>query len=121
MKRWTFLSNHAQVLLCIAKDPSITVREIGKRVGITERAAQKIIYDLEAAGYLTRRREGRRNRYELRLDRPMRHPAQKGLTIGDLLEMLHDRASLEARGEGAGSGGRHEDKAGEENKVAQPP
>lgn len=97
MRQWTFLSNHAQVLLCIAKNPSITTREIGERVGITERAAQKIIHDLEEAGYLVRHREGRRNRYELFLDRPLRHPAQKGLTIRDLLEMLHDRASLEGQ------------------------
>lgn len=95
VKRWTFLSNHAQVLLCIAQDPCITAREIGQRVGITERAAQKIIRDLEAAGYLARQREGRRNRYQLYLDRPMRHPAQKGLTIRDLLEMLQERESLE--------------------------
>lgn len=101
MKQWTFLSNHAQVLLCIAKNPSITAREIGERVGITERAAQKIIHDLEAAGYLTRHREGRRNRYELHLDRPLRHPAQKGLTIRDLLEMLDGRASLEGQEEAA--------------------
>ena len=99
MKRWTFLSNHAQVLLCIAKNPAITTREIGQRVGITERAAQKIIQDLEQAGYLVRHREGRRNRYELFLDRPLRHPAQKGLTIRDLLEMLDDRANLEGHPE----------------------
>lgn len=106
MKRWTFLSNHAQVLLCIAKDPSMTVREIGERVGITERAAQKIIRDLEAAGYLIRHREGRRNRYELCLDRPLRHPAQKGLTIRDLLEMLHDPGSLEEGSWGSDPTGR---------------
>ncbi|WP_324669830.1 helix-turn-helix transcriptional regulator [Geochorda subterranea] len=90
MRRWTFLSNHAQVLLCIARDPSVTAREIGRQVGITERAAQNIIRDLEAAGYVTKQRQGRRNRYALHLDRPMRHPAQRGLTVRDLLEMLQD-------------------------------
>ncbi len=88
MKRWTFLSNHAQVLLCIARQPSITTREIAEHVGITERAAQLIIDDLEEAGYLTRTREGRRNRYQVNLDLPMRHQAQQGLTVRDLLEHL---------------------------------
>ncbi len=95
MRRWTFLSNHAQVLLCIARNPSITTREIGDQVGITERAAQSIIDDLETAGYLTRHRHGRRNRYDLHTDLPLRHPAQQGLTIRNLLELLSDRFSLE--------------------------
>lgn len=95
MRRWTFLSNHAQVLLCIARHPSVTTREIGEKVGITERAAQNIVDDLEAAGYLTRHRHGRRNWYELHTNLPMRHRAQEGLTIRDLLELLSDRASLE--------------------------
>ncbi len=88
MKKWTFLSNHAQVLLCIARNPSVTTREIGELVGITERSAQSIVDDLEVAGYLTRHREGRRNRYDLHTDLPMRHPAQRGLTVRDLLELL---------------------------------
>lgn len=97
MRRWTFLSNHAQVLLCIAQNPSMTAREIGQRVGITERATQKIIQDLEAAGYLTRHREGRKNRYRLYLDRPLRHPAQKGLTVQDLLQILRQQPSPDSR------------------------
>ena len=85
---WTFLTNHAHVLLCITDEPDIRGRDIGARVGITERATQTIIADLVAAGYIRRRREGRRNRYSVDPDGPMRHPLDHGHTVGELLTAL---------------------------------
>lgn len=88
MADWTFLSNHAQILLCVAGDQRLTAREIAARVGITERSAQRILHDLEEEGYISHVRDGRRNRYELHPDRPMRHPAQAGRSVRDLLALL---------------------------------
>jgi DNA-binding IclR family transcriptional regulator len=87
--RWTFLTNHAQVLLCLAQNGGrMTAREIAAVVGITERAVQRILDDLEEAGYISRFRDGRQNRYEIHPELPMRHPAQRGLPIRELLELL---------------------------------
>ncbi|MHB1956645.1 MAG: helix-turn-helix transcriptional regulator [Sulfobacillus sp.] len=90
MAEWTFLTNHAQVLLCLARNGSgrFTAREISDIVGITERAVQRILDDLENAGYISRFRDGRKNRYEIHPERPMRHPAQAGRAIKDLLDLL---------------------------------
>jgi DNA-binding IclR family transcriptional regulator len=85
---WTFLTNHAHVLLCIAADPELRVREIAERVGVTERAAMRIIGDLVDAGYLARQRTGRRTTYRLRLDRPMRHPVEAERSVRVLVEAL---------------------------------
>ncbi len=85
---WTFLTNHGHVLVCIAEDPGIRGRDIATRVGITERAAQSIIADLVAGGYITRTRVGRRNRYEIHSDLPLRHPVEGGHSVGDLLVSL---------------------------------
>lgn len=85
---WTFLTNHAHVLLAIARDPRMTLRDVASRVGITERATQKIVADLEAAGYLTRTREGRRNRYTIAAHRPFRHPMTAGHEVDELLVIL---------------------------------
>ena len=85
---WTFLTNHAQVLLCIANDPDIRLRDVAETVGITERAAQRIVVDLAEAGFLERERHGRRNRYLINETAEMRHPAQEGHEIGDLLDLL---------------------------------
>ena len=85
---WTFLTNHAHVLVCIAEEPDIRGRDIATRVGITERAAQSIIADLVADGYVIRSREGRRNRYEVIPDVPLRHPLEDEHTIGELLATL---------------------------------
>lgn len=86
--KWTFLTNHAHVLVCIAEEPDIRGRDIADRVGITERAAQTIIADLVEAGYVTRNREGRRNRYAIDPDRPLRHTLEHDHTIGELLTAL---------------------------------
>jgi DNA-binding transcriptional ArsR family regulator len=88
VKPWTFLTNHALVLLCVSKYRRITAREISLRVGITERAVRAIIADLEEFGYLQRSREGREAIYSVDYDKPMRHPAQQNLTIGKFLKML---------------------------------
>ncbi len=87
-KSWTFLTNHSQVLLCIARNPRMTTREISFEVGITERAVQGIVRDLEEGGYIRISKDGRRNLYELDDDKPMRHPAQEGHTVHELLEVL---------------------------------
>ncbi len=85
---WTFLTNHAHVLICITDEPNIRGRDIAARVGITERAAQGIIADLVASGYVRRRREGRRNHYSVDPDGPMRHPLDYGHTVGDIFAAL---------------------------------
>lgn len=88
---WTFLTNHSHVLLCIAEDPDVLLREVAERVGITERAAQRIVAELEDTGYVTRERVGRRNRYQVHPDLPLRHPLEDHLEIGTLLRVLTER------------------------------
>jgi DNA-binding MarR family transcriptional regulator len=87
-KTWRFLSNHTQVLLCIRRDPNVRFRDIAQMVGITERAAQRIVADLIESGYVERERVGRRNSYRVNPDIAMRHPAQDGHDIGELLQLL---------------------------------
>jgi predicted ArsR family transcriptional regulator len=87
---WLFLSNHGNVLLCIARDPSIRISELADRVGIGERAAQKIIADLAADGYITRTKDGRRNRYTINREARLRHPLFSDLTIEPLVDALSD-------------------------------
>ena len=86
--QWTFFTNHAHVLLCIARDPGSRVRDLAEAVGITERAAQRIVADLVAAGYLERTRDGRRNRYRVREELPFRHPLEQSHRVGEVLEVL---------------------------------
>lgn len=85
--RWTFLTNHGHVLVCVANDPGIRGRDIADRVGITERAAQAIIADLVGGGYVTRTRIGRRNHYEIVPDRQLRHPVEQPHNVGELLHL----------------------------------
>lgn len=85
---WTFLSNHTHVLVCLAADPESTLRDVAARVGITERAVQRIVAELEAAGALVRERDGRRNRYQLDLSLPLRHPLEQHCRIGDVLDLV---------------------------------
>lgn len=85
---WSFLTNHARVLICIAEDPGIRLREIGETVGITERAAHRIVGELADAGYVSRRRVGRRNRYAVRSDLPLPDPFARDRRVGDLLAVL---------------------------------
>jgi|SRR5689334_13974682 len=93
-RTWTFLTNHTQVLLCIAANPDVRLRDVAETVGITERAAQRILADLVEAGYVERVRVGRRNRYAINRDSPMRHSAQLGQEVAGLLDLLgHTGAS----------------------------
>ena len=85
---WTFLTNHAHVLLCLAREPATRMRDVADKVGITERAVQRIVADLERTGYIQRIREGRRNRYELHDDLPLRHPIEQHQQISALLELV---------------------------------
>jgi len=85
---WTFLTNHTHVLLCLSGKPQPPLRKVAELVGITERSVQRIVADLEGAGYLTRRREGRRNRYVIRKGVPLRHPIETHKRIGDIIDLI---------------------------------
>jgi hypothetical protein len=89
--RWTFLTNHAQVLLCIAGDPGIRLRDIADRVGITERGAYGIVVDLTLAGYIVKEKTGRRNHYQIRAHLPLPEPTGRERTIGEILALLAGR------------------------------
>lgn len=85
---WTFLSNHAHVLVCLAREPNIRLRDVAALVGITERAVLKIVSELERGGVVTRKREGRRNRYTIHLGVQLRHILESNRNVGDLLSIL---------------------------------
>ena len=85
---WTFLTNHSHVLVCLAGDPTMRMRDVAERVGITERAVQRIVGDLEEGGVLERIREGRQNRYVVHASLPLRHPVEAHRTVGDLLALV---------------------------------
>jgi hypothetical protein len=85
---WRFVTNHAHVLECIYADPDLRLRDMAVAVGITERTAAHIVNDLEQAGYLTKTRDGRRNRYEVHGELPLRHPRHRHRTVGDLMRFL---------------------------------
>jgi len=87
-RTWTFLTNHTQVLLCIARDGDVRTRDIAQMVGITERAAQRIVAELAEAGFISIERVGRRHRYAIDRESAMRHDAQAGHDIGELLDLL---------------------------------
>jgi predicted transcriptional regulator len=93
-RHWTFLSNHAHVLVCLALDPHARLRDVAAEVGITERAVQGIVGDLEHAGVILRERQGRRNTYRLRLDAPLRHPLEAHRSIRALLAMVLDATQM---------------------------
>lgn len=85
---WTFMSNHTHVLVALAAQPGATLREVAASVGITERAVQRIVAELEAAGALVRGREGRRNQYLIQRELRLRHPLEAHRTIGELLDLV---------------------------------
>jgi predicted ArsR family transcriptional regulator len=101
---WTFLTNHAQVLVCIARDPGIRLRDIGERVGITERAAHRIVGELSDAGYITRERNGRRNRYTINAHSPLPDPVARERNVGELLAILTDAPATAQAGRSDMSG-----------------
>lgn len=88
MTSLSFLTNHAEVLLCVANDPQMRLRDIAACVGVTERAAHRIVGELAEAGYLSRRRQGNRNQYQVHPDRPFRHPFRDDYRVGELLSVL---------------------------------
>ena len=102
---WTFLTNHAQVLVCIADDPGVRLRDIGERVGITERAAHRIVTELAAAGYITRQRNGRRNRYTINTHLPLPDPVVREQNVGELLEILAAAPRSKRRADHTGPSG----------------
>lgn len=87
---WTFLSNHSHVLICLAIDPQMRLRDVALKVGITERAVQKIVADLETGGVIERHKVGRRNTYSIDLSRKLRHPVEAHRSIRSLLELVLD-------------------------------
>lgn len=98
MSEWSFLTTHAQVLLCIARDPGIRLRDIGDAVGITERRAYSIVADLAEVGYIVKERDGRRTRYELQPHLPLVTQVGREGTIGELLALLVDDADRDDGG-----------------------
>ncbi|MGH2631830.1 MAG: helix-turn-helix transcriptional regulator [Tepidiformaceae bacterium] len=103
MEQWTFMTNHGHVLLCIAADPAVRLRDVASRVGITERAAQRIVADLCDEGYLTRLRTGRRNRYEMHPELPFRHRCRAEAGVGALIDLAGEPPSPS----GSSSGVKH--------------
>ncbi|MBL9022896.1 MAG: MarR family transcriptional regulator [Myxococcales bacterium] len=88
---WTFFTNHAHVLFCLAHDPEMRLRDVAVRVGITERAAQRIVAELQEAGYLVVEREGRRNTYQVESSIPLRHPVEEHVALTDILDVVVER------------------------------
>ena len=99
---WTFLTNHGHVLVCLAADPDMVLRDVATRVGITERAVQQIVRDLELAGVIARVRVGRRNRYVVCSERGFRHTLEADVTLGEFLDLVGGGR----RASGLPSGGR---------------
>ena len=85
---WTFLTNHGRVLLCIAHDPGVRLRDIAARLGITERSAYGIVTDLTQAGYIVKQKDGRRNRYQIQTHLPLPEPTSRERTLGEVLALL---------------------------------
>jgi DNA-binding Lrp family transcriptional regulator len=105
LPRWDFLTNYAHVLVCVARDPGIRLREIAAVVGITERAAHRILSELVEEGYVVRERQGRRNHYQVKTKLPLRHPLASEREVGDLLDVLigsrtSEQGGTTAAGEG---------------------
>ena len=98
MAEWSFLTNHACVFVCVAQDPSMRMRDIADAVGITERAAHRILSELVDEGYVVRERQGRRNRYQVKTKLPLRHPLAEEREVGDLLEVLISSTTSELAG-----------------------
>jgi predicted transcriptional regulator len=88
METWTFLTNYAHVLLCIASDPEVRLKDVAAKVGITERATQRIVADLQSAGYVTSEKVGRRSLYQINRELHLRHPLEQHTEVGKLLKLL---------------------------------
>jgi predicted transcriptional regulator len=90
---WRFVTNYSHVLVCIAENPTARLRDIADTVGVTERTATQLVKDLEEAGYLTKTRKGRRNRYDVHAELPLRHPRHRHHTVGELIRFLQGPAA----------------------------
>ena len=90
---WTFLTNHAHVLVCLHRDPTVRLRDVAHSVGITERAVQRIVHDLSDAGYITIEKDGRRNHYRVNANKTLRHPVEDRTTVKELLGIVSRRKS----------------------------
>ena len=88
MAEWTFLSNHSHVLVCLSEDPDARIRDVAERVGITERATQRILSELIAGGYVVKTRDGRRNSYRVVTEQALRHPLEWSHSVGELLQAV---------------------------------
>jgi hypothetical protein len=95
VESWSFLTNHARVLLCIARDPGVRLRDLATRLGITERTAHGIVTDLTAAGYVVKHKQGRRNRYQIEAHLPLPEPASQEPAIGDVLALLVGEGAMQ--------------------------
>ena len=104
MAGWSFLTNHARVLMCIAHDPGIRLRDVASTLDITERTAYGIVTDLTEGGYVVKEKDGRRNRYEIQAHLPLREPITRERTIGEVLDLLIDTNSRRPR-PGSGEAG----------------
>lgn len=104
---WTFLTNHTHVLVCIARDPHVTMREMAEHVGVTERAVQRIVRDLVGAGHVESRRDGRRNTYRVRADGHLRHPLESSTDLRSLLDALGAPVGSPSVAEPSGEQDRH--------------
>lgn len=100
MGEWSFLTNHARVLVCIARDPGVRLREIADVLGVTERRAFGIVNDLTNAGYVVKQKDGRRNRYRIQNHLPLPAPIGREPTIGELLAVLVDTSTIGSVGPG---------------------
>lgn len=96
MSTWTFITNHSRVLMVITQDPTVRLRDIAATLDITERAAQRIVTELVDEGYLSRRREGRRNVYTVHLDQPLRTPQTRNVEVGSFIKLLLKNSDLGA-------------------------
>ncbi len=92
-EQWTFLTNHGHVLVCLSDDSDARLRDVAERVGITERAVQQIVADLERAGYLRKTRAGRRNSYQVDRSGRFRHPLEHDVSVGDFLDLVSSARS----------------------------
>jgi hypothetical protein len=100
MERWSFLTNHARVLLCLAHDPGARLRDIAASLGITERSAHAIVTDLTAAGYVVKQKDGRRNLYQIQAHLRLPEPASQEPAIGEVLALLVGNRAQQQRSEG---------------------
>ena len=100
MAEWSFLTNHARVLVCIAHDPGVRLRDVASTLGITERSAYAIVTDLTVGGYVVKEKDGRRNRYQIQADLPLREAISRQRTIGEVLNLLVDTDTQQRRRRG---------------------